>query len=241
MLGSYFKGNVVTAGLASSVFEKPINIARGAEFGRPLLTKDIEIFDQGDEVIPLTVRQDLVRNLVVLEHELAGSQTDGTRIVPLGGLHYEISGHRPRQFCDICSIPNSMCRGLTVIPDFILDHYFERRAFCIGRDIHGMVSAENIGAQLPFSSFFGTPNQTLSGPPQSKREQNQKRVGDLQLMSEDRPIFGSLIASIGTVAAASGIYRISRAAGVLIGFYGFAGLLFGFDIWSLIEWRLRGQ
>jgi len=103
------------------------------------------------------------------------------------------------------------------------------------------VLQEDVGPQVSFRSFVSPRYQSQSSPPQSEREQDQQSIRNLQPMPEDRPELGSLIASIITIILASSIYRRSKIIGVPLGFYGFVGILFGIDIWSLIEWGLWSQ
>ena len=98
---------------------------------------------------------------------------------------------------------------------------------------------ENIGSQLSFGRFISAENQSASSPPQRESKNHQQRIGNFQTVPEYRPVFGNLIASLITIVLASSLYRRFRVASIFLGFYGFAGILFGVDFWALVEWGFR--
>jgi hypothetical protein len=186
MMGSQFKFKIISPGLPCSPFDKSIEVYRATQFSRPLSAEDIEVFNQGDDVIPLIFGQRLIRDFVALKRELAGSQADSAGIVPLRRLHDKISWHRPRQFCDICCVSNSMRRGLTPVLSFVSDHYRDQPAFFIGGDMHSITGAKDISAQL-----------TLGARPHDQygRDKNAK----LQKTNDDSNR-GDLVAQSPTIA-----------------------------------------
>jgi hypothetical protein len=90
--------------------------------------------------------------------------------------------------------------------------------------------------QMSFRGFLGFSHQLASGPPQQKSEDYKQRIRDLHSPPEYRPKFGSVIAALFCLLLASLIDRRGwRMLGGLIAAYALFGLLFGFDLWSLLS------
>lgn len=94
----------------------------------------------------------------------------------------------------------------------------------------------DVSPQLPFGGFGGPVHESSSGPPQCECKKYEESIGNFHAPSEERPVFGSLLAAMGGLIVASACYRRFRILAVALAFMSTIGLLFGFDLWSLAVW-----
>jgi hypothetical protein len=86
------------------------------------------------------------------------------------------------------------------------------------------------------SGISATFNDVSGRQPQSESENHQQRIGDFHSPPEYRPVLGSILTSIASLAAASMIFRRFRVISILLAFQATIGLLLGFDFWNLGIW-----